>query len=213
MTQLYLLSPPTLEATLAIPTPFFQEAVPCVQAFQLRLKDASGNSAPREDVLRAAEYLRPLCNAAGIAFIANDDPLLARECGADGVHLGADDMPVAEARKLLGNDMTIGASCYDSIHLAMEAGEAGADYVAFGAFFPTATKTPRAMAHLELLESWSPFAVLPAVAIGGITPENCGALVRAGADFLAVMASVWHHPEGPLAALRAFEQAIQGATT
>ena len=116
-------------------------------------------------------------------------------------------MPVVEARKLLG-DLMLGVTCHGSRDLAMTAGEAGADYVAFGAFFPSTTKEPPATAELEVLTWWSELMELPCVAIGGITPENCKPLVTAGADFLAVSASVWGHSEGPAAAVRAFNEAM-----
>ena len=111
----------------------------------------------------------------------------------------------------MGGRAMIGVTCHASRHLAMEAAEAGADYVAFGAFFPTGTKDAKARAPLEILEWWQDIALTPCVAIGGITPENCGPLVEAGADFLAVIGSVWNHPDGPAAAVRAFERAMAGA--
>ena len=120
-------------------------------------------------------------------------------------------MPAAQARSVLGKKLMLGVTCHGSRDLAMEAGQAGADYVAFGAFFPSTTKEPPAMAEMELLRWWSELMELPCVAIGGITPANCGPLVKAGADFLAVSASVWTHPEGPAVAVRAFEAAIAGA--
>jgi thiamine-phosphate pyrophosphorylase len=177
-----------------------------VAAVQLRLKGASD-----DEIRHAARALMPIVQARGAAFILNDRPDLAAELGADGVHVGAEDRPYAEARKLVGPDAIVGVSCYASRHEAMEAAEAGADYVAFGAFFPTRTKEPRARADIELLSWWSEMMTVPCVAIGGITPENCGPLVEAGADFLAVVSAVWDHPEGPDAAVRAFDAAIAEA--
>lgn len=177
-----------------------------VAAVQLRLKSASD-----DEIRRAARALMPLAQRRGAAFILNDRPDLAAELGADGVHIGADDMPYAKARALVGPDAIVGVSCYASRHDAMEAAEAGADYVAFGAFFPTRTKEPRARADVELLSWWSELMTVPCVAIGGITPENCAPLIRAGADFLAVVSAVWEHPGGPAAAVAAFNRAIAEA--
>ena len=173
---------------------------------QLRLKDASD-----DEIRRVARVLMPIVQERGAAFILNDRPDLAAELGADGVHVGAEDAPYAEARKRVGPDAIVGVSCYASRHEAIEAAEAGADYVAFGAFFETRTKEPRARADLELLSWWSEMMTVPCVAIGGITPENCAPLVAAGADFLAVVSAVWDHPDGPAAAVRAFEKAIGAA--
>ena len=153
---------------------------------------------------RAAEILMPVCHRHDVAFLINDRPDLAREMGADGVHIGQEDAGYADARALVGEDATVGVTCHNSLHLAMEAAEAGADYVAFGAFFPTRTKEPKSKADLETLESWAAATVVPCVAIGGITVENCRPLIRAGADFLAVVGGVWSHREGPAAAVRAF---------
>jgi thiamine-phosphate pyrophosphorylase len=173
---------------------------------QLRLKGASD-----DEIRRAAERLMPIVQERGAAFILNDRPDLAAELGADGVHVGADDTPYAKARALVGPEAIVGVSCYASRHEAMEAAEAGADYVAFGAFFETRTKEPRARADIELLSWWGEVMTVPCVAIGGITPVNCGPLVEAGADFLAVVSAVWDHPDGPAAAVRAFEEAIGAA--
>ena len=177
-----------------------------VAAVQLRLKSASD-----DEIRRAARALMPLAQRRGAAFILNDRADLAVELGADGVHIGADDMPYAKARALVGPDAIVGVSCYASRHDAMEAADAGADYVAFGAFFPTRTKEPRAQADVELLSWWSELMTVPCVAIGGITPENCAPLVEAGADFLAVVSAVWEHPGGPAVAVAAFNRAIAEA--
>jgi thiamine-phosphate pyrophosphorylase len=141
--------------------------------------------------------------AAGTAFILNDRPDLAAELGCDGVHVGQEDSSYAEARAALPNGI-VGVTCHDSRHLAMNAGEAGADYVAFGAFFPTQTKEPKTVADIELLRWWAEAMVVPVVAIGGITVANAPALIAAGADFLAVAAGVWEHGDGPQAAVREF---------
>lgn len=174
-----------------------------VAALQLRMKGA-----PRDVITLAAKRLMPLCHARDIAFILNDDPELALEIGADGVHLGADDMPAKKARALIGDQLQLGISCYDSMHSAMTAGEHGADYVAFGAFFPSTTKQSRGKPTLELLQRWTEQATVPAVAIGGLTPENCRPVIEHGADFLAICSGIWQHPEGPKAASHAFQQVI-----
>ena len=164
----------------------------------MRLKHVSD-----DEIRRACDTLRPLVQAAGVAFILNDRPDLAAELGCDGVHVGQDDASYAQARAALPGGI-VGVTCHDSRHLAMEAGEAGADYVAFGAFFPTATKEPKTRAEIELLQWWAEAMVVPVVAIGGITVDNASQLVAAGADFLAVSAGVWEHPDGPEAAVKAF---------
>lgn len=196
--RLYLVSPPRIA-----PNDFAQVlkgalAGGDVASFQLRLKNVSD-----DEIRRATDVLRPIVQAHGTAFILNDRPDLAAELGCDGVHVGQEDASYAEARKLLPGGI-VGVTCHDSRHLAMEAGEAGADYVAFGAFFPTQTKEPKTQADLELLKWWSETMVVPAVAIGGITVANAPALVEAGADFLAVAAGVWEYPQGPEAAIKAF---------
>ena len=174
-----------------------------VGALQIRLKDADDDA-----VRRAVDALRPVAQARGVAVILNDRADLAVETGCDGAHLGQTDGDHAAARRSLGPERTLGLTCHASRHLAMEAGEVGADYVAFGAFFPTATKETQHHAEPELLEWWSGVFELPCVAIGGITAENCAPLVRAGADFLAVVGAVWGHPGGPAAGVRAMNEAI-----
>jgi thiamine-phosphate pyrophosphorylase len=197
--RLYLISPPHLSAqNFVIP---LREALDGgdVASFQLRLKNVDDDA-----IRRAADLLRPIVQAAGAAFILNDRPDLAAELGCDGVHIGQEDASYAEARRLIGSDRIVGVTAHDSRHLAMEAADAGADYIAFGAFFPTKTKEPKTQADIELLRVWSETTVVPAVAIGGITVQNAPVLIEAGADFLAVAAGVWEHPEGPEAAVKAF---------
>lgn len=202
--RLYLITPPALE-----PPAFADQLAAALDAgdvgcVQLRLKDVSD-----EAVMRACDALRPVAQARGVAFLLNDRPDLAKAMGCDGVHVGQEDATYAEARAALGPDRIVGVTAHASRHLAIEAAEAGADYVAFGAFFPTATKqAPKGQADIELLRWWSEIMTVPAVAIGGITVENCGPLVEAGADFLAVVAGVWAYPGGPAAAVKAFNQAI-----
>ncbi len=172
-----------------------------VACLQLRLKDVRD-----EEVLRAGEALMPIAHAHDVAFIMNDRPDLAKTLGADGVHIGQDDMAYKDAREMLGPDHIIGVTCHNSKHLAMVAGEAGADYVAFGAFFPTTTKEPKTHAEPDLLTWWSALFEVPVVAIGGITVENCCDLVEAGADFLAVSNGVWSYRDGPQQAVSAFNE-------
>ncbi|MBN8605277.1 MAG: thiamine phosphate synthase [Caulobacterales bacterium] len=205
--RLYLITPPAFD--LAAFTPALREALAGgdVACMQLRLKET-----PDAEVLRVGQALKPIVQDAGAAFIVNDRPDLAAKLGADGVHVGQDDASYAEARRMLGADHIVGVTCHNSRHLAMEAAEAGADYVAFGAFYPTGTKAPKHWAEPELLEIWSEIAETPCVAIGGITIENAPPLVAAGADFLAVSAGVWTHPEGPRAAVAAFNAVFARAT-
>ena len=177
-----------------------------VAAVQLRLKDIGDDA-----IRRACDLLRPVAQQRGVAFLLNDRPDLAAETGCDGVHVGQQDAPYTEARALLGAERIVGVTCHASRDLAMDAAEAGADYVAFGAFFPTTTKVSGHRADLEILRWWAEIMTVPCVAIGGITPENCGPLVAAGADFLAVVSAVWAAPAGPAAAVKAFGVAISAA--
>jgi thiamine-phosphate pyrophosphorylase len=166
----------------------------------LRLKDVDDDA-----IRRAARVLQPIAQARDVAFIMNDRPDLAAELDCDGVHVGEEDAPYEEARRLLGPDRIVGVTCGDSRHRALVAAEAGADYVAFGAFFPSATKlATKYRATPDLLRDWSETTVVPCCAIGGITTQNCEPLVAAGADFLAVIGAVWSHPNGPREAVREF---------
>jgi thiamine-phosphate pyrophosphorylase len=197
--RLYLISPPRFEAKAFGDT--LKRALDGgdVASFQLRLKDVDDDA-----IKRAVDILMPIVQKRDVAFILNDRPDLARAFRCDGVHVGQEDANYAEARLIVGKDAIVGVTCHDSRHLAMEAAEAGADYVAFGAFFPTATKDAKTRADIELLTWWSELMVVPCVAIGGITPENATPLVEAGADFLAVSNGVWGHEGGPAAAVKAF---------
>lgn len=197
MAKLYLLGAPTPDVLAAA-----LDAGP-VAAFQLRLKDAADDA-----VLAAAAALRPLCRARGVSFIINDRADLAARAGADGVHLGQADGTIAAARALMGREAEIGVTCHASRHLALEAGEAGANYVAFGSFFESPTKPSAHRPGLDILTWWSTLMVLPCVAIGGITPANAPPLVAAGADFLCVASAVWDHPQGAAAGVRAFADAV-----
>jgi len=204
--RVYLITPPRLD-----PVPFAELLAAAldagdVAAVQLRLKDV-------DDAVwrRAIDVLRPVTQARGVAFLLNDRADLVVATGCDGAHVGQDDMPAREARQLLGADLTLGVTCKGSRDLAMQAGEDGADYVAFGAFYPSGTKDVTATIGPEILEWWSEMMELPSCAIGGITPENCAPLVRAGANFLAVVGCIWNHPDGPAAGVKALNAAIQAA--
>ena len=201
--QLYLISPLDVSGAFADRLARALDAGP-VAAFQLRLKGLDEHEAAR-----LAEPLQAICAARDVTFIINDSVSLAKRLGADGVHLGQSDGDVRDARERLGKTAQIGVTCHDSRHLAMEAAEAGADYVAFGAFFPTQTKVTEYRPEPELLTFWQGIFELPCVAIGGITPDNCGVLVQAGADFLAVSSAVWSGDEA--AAVAAFGKAMAEA--
>ncbi len=207
--RLYLISPPSIELEAFAET--LKEALEAgdVGAFQLRLKDASD-----AQIIEAAEKLIPVCHGRGTAFILNDRVDLVKSTGADGVHLGQQDMPMREARERLGDAAIIGISCHDSNHMAMEAGEASADYVAFGAFYPTQSKSPEKLALYgtptsDLIRGWTTYTTVPCVAIGGLTPENCVELVSAGADFIAAITAVWSHPKGAAQGVKDFNEAIK----
>jgi thiamine-phosphate pyrophosphorylase len=205
-TRLYLVTPAALD-----PKEFRDRLAAAldagdVAAVQLRLKDVDDDA-----IRRACDALRPVTQQRGVAFLLNDRPDLAAQTGCDGVHVGQQDTPYADARSLLGPDRIVGVTCHASRDLATDAAEAGADYVAFGAFFPTTTKVSGHRADLEILRWWTEIMTVPCVAIGGITPENCAPLVAAGADFLAVVSAVWNAPNGPAEAVRTFEKAIAAA--
>ncbi|MFC4725726.1 thiamine phosphate synthase [Glycocaulis abyssi] len=196
--QLYLITPPRIDAG-------FTDLLDAVLAkgvasvLQIRLKDQPENQLPG--------LIPPLVKTArrhGVSVLMNDRPDLAVHYAMDGVHIGQEDAPYAQARAAVGKAGIVGVTCHDSRHLAMTAAEKGADYVAFGAMFPTATKSPKASASVELIEWWSEVFEVPCVAIGGITPENASPVIEAGADFIAVSGGVWNHPSGPVEAVRAF---------
>ena len=205
--QLYLISPLDVGGDFPDRLREALSAAP-VAAFQFRVKGVD-----QHEAARLAAPLQAICAAKDVAFIVNDDMALAKRLKADGVHLGQGDGDPKEARSLLGPSAQIGVTCHASRHLAMEAGEAGADYVAFGAFFPTTTKDVEHRADPEILSWWQGLFELPCVAIGGITPDNAKLLVDAGADFLAVSGAVWNHPEGPAAAVRAIAAILENQPT
>jgi thiamine-phosphate pyrophosphorylase len=201
--KLYLISPQDVGG--AFPDRLKAALEPgVVAAFQLRVKDVD-----EHELARLAEPLQRSCADADVAFIVNDSMALAKRLGADGVHLGQSDGDIREARALLGPGAQIGRTCHDSRHLAMEAGEAGADYVAFGAFYPTTTKPSDYRPEPAILSWWATLFEVPCVAIGGITPDNAKPLVDAGADFIAVCQAVWGKDD-PAAAVAAFEQVLSG---
>ncbi|UYY58877.1 thiamine phosphate synthase [Sphingomonas sp. S2-65] len=200
--QLYLISPLDVEGAFADRLARALDAGP-VAAFQFRVKDVD-----QHEAARLAEPLQRICSDRDVAFIVNDSISLAKRLGADGVHLGQEDGDPREARSVLGPSAQVGVTCHGSRHLAMEAGEAGADYVAFGAFYPTTTKEARHRAETPLLSWWTTVFEIPCVAIGGITPDNAAPLVAAGADFVAASGAVWGGDEA--AAVRAFAEVLKG---
>ncbi len=202
--RLYLITPPVLPENFESELSAALDAGD-VAAVQLRLKDV-----PDSALQRTIERLRPIVQSRDVAFILNDRPDLAVKHGCDGAHVGQTDMKPAAARKILG-DLMLGVTCHNSRHLAMEAGEAGADYVAFGAFFHTTTKTPPELAEIETLRLWAEIMEVPCVAIGGINAQNCASLVQAGADFLAVVGAIWNHPGGAATGVREMLAAIKAA--
>jgi thiamine-phosphate pyrophosphorylase len=201
--RLYLITPPTLDLDSFRPALEAALEAGDVAALQLRWKAATAG-----EIEAAAAAIAPLTRRRGVALILNDDAALAARIGCDGVHLGQTDGSVEQARRAMGRDAMIGVTCHDSRHLAMEAAEDGADYVAFGAFFPTTTKDAGFRADPEVLSVWQETMQTPCVAIGGITVETAADLAQAGADFLAVSAGVWAYPEGPGAAVDAFNKAM-----
>ena len=196
--QLYLISPLEVGGDFPVQLEAALSAGP-VAAFQFRVKDVD-----QHEAAALAEPLQAICAAHDVAFIVNDSVALAKRLKADGVHLGQGDGDVSEARELLGRDAQIGVTCHNSRHLAMEAAEAGADYVAFGAFYPTQTKSVEHIADLDTLQKWSLVTEVPCVAIGGITADNAKPLIDGGADFIAVSNAVCTHPQGPAEAVKAF---------
>ena len=205
--QLYLISPQEVDGDFPRRLEAALSGGP-VAAFQFRVKGVDQHAAAK-----LAEPLQRICESHEVAFIVNDDPALAKRLGADGVHLGQSDGDPREARALLGPSAQIGVTCHDSRHLAMQAGEAGADYVAFGAFFPTSTKEVLHHPDPSILSWWSRLFEIPCVAIGGINAQNGRALVEAGADFLAVCSAVWGDERGPGEAVAEFSALLEREKT
>ena len=208
-TQLYLISP--LDVGGDFPQRLeraLEAGKGLVAAFQFRVKGVD-----QHEAAALAEPLQAACARYDCAFIVNDSVPLAKRLKADGVHLGQDDGDPLGAREVLGREAQIGVTCHASKHLAMEAGEAGADYVAFGAFYSSTTKDKGPDAERptpDIIEWWVKLFEIPVVAIGGITPDNCAPLVAAGADFLAVSGAVWSGDEK--AAIEAFAAQIKAAS-
>jgi thiamine-phosphate pyrophosphorylase len=196
--QLYIVSPPQVGGDFPARLEEALSAGP-VAAFQFRVKDVDQHKA-----VELALPLQEICARHDVAFIVNDSIALAKRIKADGVHLGQSDGDPRDARAELGKEAQIGVTCHNSRHLAMEAADGGADYVAFGAFFPTSTKKVDHIADLATLELWSQFTEVPCVAIGGITLDNAKPVIAAGADFIAISGAIWNHADGPAAAVEAF---------
>ena len=200
--QIYLITPPQIPDMDA----FCKElraalsAAP-VACLQIRLKEVNGDKPESSAVVQACEVIKPICYEYGTLVIINDDPDVAKQCDADGVHLGQNDMDYFSSRELLGGDVIIGVTCHSSKGLGFEAANAGADYVAFGAFFETSTKPTKHRATTEILEWWQEAVEVPSVAIGGITVDNAAGIIKTGADFIAVSSGVWSHPDGPASAV------------
>ncbi|MFD1191402.1 thiamine phosphate synthase [Phenylobacterium conjunctum] len=202
--RLYLITPPRLDDLAGFGRTLAHTLdAGDVAALQIRLKDV-----PDDIIAAAVDVIAPIAQARGVAVIMNDRPDLAARFDCDGVHIGQSDGTLAEARRIVGKERMVGVTCHDSRHLAMEAAEGGADYVAFGAFFPTTTKDAPTRAEPEILSIWQETMEIPCVAIGGITADNAQGLAAAGADFLAVSAGVWNHPQGPETAVKALNAAI-----
>ena len=203
--RLYLITPPAISDLDAFADEL-EAALSAgdVAALQIRLKPAED-----DEIRRAVQRLAPIARAHGVAVILNDRPDLARETGCDGVHIGQGDMGLAEARRIMGRDAMIGVTCHADRDLAWEAAEGGADYVAFGAFYPTLTKETVHRPSLELLTAWQEMVEIPCVAIGGITADTAAEVAGAGADFVAVSAGVWADPAGPAEAVRRINLALK----
>ncbi len=204
--RVYLITPPSLDPVVFADRLAAALDAGDVAAVQLRLKEVDDNT-----WRRAIDVLRPVAQSREVAFLLNDRADLVRDMGCDGAHVGQEDMPAKQARAIMGPDAILGVTCKCSRDLAMRAGEDGADYVAFGAFFPSGTKQVTRFLDPDILAWWSELMELPCCAIGGITAENCAPLVRAGADFLAVVGCIWNHPDGPAAGVRALNAAIAAA--
>ena len=203
-TQLYLITPPELDLNSfprILERTLDSGYVACIQ---LRLKNVL-----EDDVRKAIDVLKPIAQNRGVAFILNDDPVLAANTGCDGVHVGQSDPSYANARRYVGSDAIVGVTCHDSRHLGMVAAEQGADYVAFGAFFETITKTPKSYAKFEILQWWCQDMTVPAVAIGGITVDNCLPIIKTGVDFMAISSGVWNHKSGPEEAIKTLNHLME----
>ena len=203
-TKLYLITPPQIADPIMFRDQLLEFLNPDeVACLQIRMKTSSGEF-DRKSTHAVAEALLGPLKELEIDLIINDCPETAKELGADGVHVGLEDTTVKDARNILGEGKIVGATCKQSRHIAMEAGEAGADYVAFGSFYSSSTKTDTTPASIEILSWWQALMELPCIAIGGVAPDNAAPLVRAGADFIAASASIWNHPQGPAFSVKEF---------
>ncbi len=207
--HLYLITPPNLHLEtfrVSLETILAADNAGLIRVLQIRQKNL-----PSSELQNIALSLKPICTHHNVLLLINDSPAIAHATSCDGVHLGQKDPTYENARSIIGKNRIVGITCHNSIDLAVAASQKGADYVAFGAFFPTRTKKVEFVAKPQILRIWKNFSKIPSVAIGGITPENCHNLVKAGADFLAVVSSVWGHPDGPSTAISAFKKAITEA--
>jgi thiamine-phosphate pyrophosphorylase len=203
-TRLYLITPERLDPDSFADTLAAALDGGDVACVQLRLKNIDDAA-----IIHAAETLAPVAQSRDVAFILNDRADLAAQTGCDGVHIGQSDGSYKDARALMGDDAIIGVTCHDSRHLAMTAAEQGADYVAFGAFYPTISKETTTHPEPDLLAWWTEMMEVPCVAIGGITADNCPPLIQAGADFIAVLSAVWNHEDGAGEGVKALNAAIK----
>ena len=203
MTKLYIISPANININEYASSLEEVLETGLVACFQLRLKNLND-----QELINISKVLKPICNKFDVPFILNDRLDLVNKIGADGVHLGEDDSSILDARKLLGSKAIIGASCYNSKHLAMQAAEQGANYVAFGAFFETKTKKAKTKAVMSLIEDWVLISDIPCVAIGGIDSKNCHELIKAGVDFIAVVGAIWNNIDSPRKAILNFKNII-----
>ncbi|MGZ3304494.1 MAG: thiamine phosphate synthase [Asticcacaulis sp.] len=202
--RLYLITPPVIDDVQGFAAQLDAAlSAGDVAALQIRLKDA-----PHDHIRAVTRIIAPIAHAHDVAVLMNDHVELAKELGLDGAHVGQGDMALKDARRILGPRAMIGVTCHNSRHLAMEAAEGGADYVAFGAFYPTTTKAVEHMAELETLTIWQETMEVPCVAIGGITAANAAEVARAGADFIAVSSAVWSNPQGPAAGVAGLLEAM-----
>jgi len=208
--QIYLITPPQI-SDLKDFSENLRKALSAapVACLQIRLKEMNGGPMASSAIIQAARAIIPICHDHETLVLMNDDPKLAKEVGADGVHIGQNDMDYFSSRELLGGDAIIGITCHNSKQLAFEAASAGADYVAFGAFFETQTKAAKYRADTEILTWWQEAVELPSVAIGGITVDNASQIIEAGADFIAVSSGVWSHRRGPGWAISHYSQLCQ----
>jgi len=203
LTKLYIISPANININEYASSLEEVLETGLVACFQLRLKNLND-----QELINISKVLKPICNKFDVPFILNDRLDLVNKIGADGVHLGEDDSSILDARKLLGSKAIIGASCYNSKHLAMQAAEQGANYVAFGAFFETKTKKAKTKAVMSLIEDWVLISDIPCVAIGGINSKNCHELIKAGVDFIAVVGAIWNNIDSPRKAILNFKNII-----